>query len=83
MLLLTSTQSQYQIYMECFNVTRSQYQIHIACLNAITHFLRFFIIVPQNKNANIANFVLAVTLEKNHPDKVYNLEMQFSKNPDI
>ena len=37
--------------------------------------VRFFTNFPQYKNANIANFVLAVSLERNWTIEVCNLEM--------
>ena len=37
--------------------------------------LEFFTNVSQYKNGNIANFVLAVPLEKNCTNEVYNLDM--------
>ena len=37
--------------------------------------LEFFTNAPQCKNANIANFVLAVPLEIDYTNRVYNLEI--------
>ena len=36
---------------------------------------RVFHKLPQYKNANIANFILAVPLERNWTNEVYNLEI--------
>ena len=38
-------------------------------------YIRIFTNASQYKNANIANFVLALPLEKYHTNVVYNLEM--------
>ena len=40
--------------------------------------IEFFANAPPYKNANVANFMLAVALEKNYINEVYNLEMLFS-----
>ena len=37
--------------------------------------IEFFTISPQYKNANIANFILALPLKINKSNEVYNLEM--------
>ena len=39
--------------------------------------LEFFTNASRYKNANIANFILAVPLENNNINEVYNLEIQF------
>ena len=37
--------------------------------------LEFFILSPQHKNANIANFVLTVPLEMNKTNEILNPEV--------
>ena len=40
--------------------------------------IEFFTNMPQNKNANVANFVLAVSLEKSWTTEACNIEMQYT-----